>query len=312
MNIRHPLDDRSMLPHVDHPRSSGASRPGSGGFTLVELLVVIAIIGTLIGLLLPSVQNMREASRRSVCTNNMKQMGLGLTSFESARRRFPPGTDDFVRPGEASALEHAWSSYILPHVEESGVSTKIDYTKHWNEAGGNDAASDITLSLYVCPSGIEMFPGKQDYGGILGSAVALSSSTNASVSWDNGVLRGSRDPASGRFRWPTAARMISDGLSKTLLAAEAVDRKSHTGPNGDGNTNSSVGSSRWACGTNCFLHNSPAVNDPSVDGFRSRHPNGLNCVFADGHVVFLSDSVDSDVLVSISTANGGEAVPLDL
>ncbi|NDC62877.1 MAG: DUF1559 domain-containing protein [Planctomycetia bacterium] len=289
-----------------------AGRRTFRGFTLVELLVVISIIGTLIGLLLPSVQNMRETSRRTTCTNNMRQMGVGLTSFESARRRFPAGTDDFVRPGQTAPLEHAWSSYILPHIEQIGVSARIDYTKHWNAPGANDAASDIVLPLYVCPSGIETFPGKQDYGGVLGSAIALSSSTNAVVNWDTGILRGSRHPVSGQFRWPTEARMVSDGLSKTLLVAEAVDRKSHTGPSGDGNTNSSVGSSRWACGTNCFLHNSPAVNDPTVDGFRSRHPRGLNCVFADGHVVFLSDSVDSDVVVTISTASGGEAIPLDL
>ena len=67
-----------------------ASRPQRAAFTLVELLVVIAIIGTLVGLLLPAVQAAREAARRSTCANNLKQLGLALHSYESARKSFPP------------------------------------------------------------------------------------------------------------------------------------------------------------------------------------------------------------------------------
>jgi len=61
------------------------------GFTLVELLVVVAIIGILIAMLLPAVQAAREAARRSTCTNNLKQIGLGILNFESARKMLPSG-----------------------------------------------------------------------------------------------------------------------------------------------------------------------------------------------------------------------------
>lgn len=139
-------------------------------FTLVELLVVIAIIAMLVSMLLPAVQGAREAARRTACLNNIKQLQLAIINYETARRSFPPGA---ARSGAV------WSAFVLPYLEESALYdtlTLIDPkeeleredpigdrqwfspNKNLNggksrlEVGGNMAAIQQHVSLFLCPS----------------------------------------------------------------------------------------------------------------------------------------------------------------
>lgn len=133
------------------------------GFTLVELLVVIAIIGILIGLLLPAVQAVRAAARRTVCANNMKQIALAVHNYESAIQRFPVNQIGPGLPNGSGGYQsgyYSWLVPILPHIEQINLHQQFDHTI--NHGDGDDykissdhpnaAAVNTRVATYLCPS----------------------------------------------------------------------------------------------------------------------------------------------------------------
>ena len=106
-------------------------RDRQAGFTLVEMLVVITIIGTLIALLLPAIQAAREATRRTQCANNVRQIGISIHNFESGRRRFPAGyeaTMPYVDGASDTSPGWGWGAAVLPLLEESSVFKRINFS----------------------------------------------------------------------------------------------------------------------------------------------------------------------------------------
>src|SRR4029078_4323749 len=212
-------------------------------FTLVELLVVIAIIGILVALLLPAIQAAREAARRSQCKNNLKQIGLALHNFESARRSFPPGfistPKNNIVNAEGTGPGWGWGAYILPYLEESSLFQQIDFkTNIEASVSHNKDLRVVTLLAFRCPSDsgeVPVFNVQDASGGTItqvafGNYVGVAGTYEVSVCPDgvypdavsarrpecvhpvvNGVLYRNRQ---------IAIKQIADGLSHTIMVAE--------------------------------------------------------------------------------------------
>jgi prepilin-type N-terminal cleavage/methylation domain-containing protein/prepilin-type processing-associated H-X9-DG protein len=137
------MERKTIVPHFKKPRT--------GGFTLVELLVVIAIIGILVALLLPAIQAAREAARRSQCANNMKQLGIGVLNYESARKVLPPpGQCDSTGSATTTYVIHSTATEILPYIEQSAVYDMFDHTTDPIAAYGATPSGDAFKTPTGC------------------------------------------------------------------------------------------------------------------------------------------------------------------
>src|SRR5215831_587256 len=148
-----------------------ATRHSRPGFTLIELLVVIAIIAVLIALLLPAVQSAREAARRIQCTNNLKQLGLGLHNYESANGSFPMCTVLLYASPTATKpfFQSSWSvpARIAPFMEMGPLYNAINFSLTYSDPP-NTTVSNTPIAYLYCPS---------DPGGHIDDATYLNTGT---------------------------------------------------------------------------------------------------------------------------------------
>jgi prepilin-type N-terminal cleavage/methylation domain-containing protein len=208
------------------------------GFTLIELLVVIAIIAVLVSLLLPAVQQAREAARRSQCKNNLKQMGLAIHNYEGTYSRFPSSgesTDENAIGGKTVRRFFPVSFFvaILPFVDQSPIANGWNYNVHYtNSANSNNALlAKSRIPLYVCPTNGITQPDQLGYG--LTDYMPI-----AYVDYDANGLRGGSaaytpnvpgfDFAGGLGFCKTISQ-TTDGLSNTILVIEDSSRPTNNG-----------------------------------------------------------------------------------
>ncbi|MDR3622867.1 MAG: DUF1559 domain-containing protein [Paludisphaera borealis] len=188
----------------------------SSGFTLIELLVVIAIIAVLIALLLPAVQSAREAARRMQCINNLKQMGLGLSNYESSVGTLPPSMT-MAGKGNVVSWISGWSAQarILPHMEGGNLFNAANLSI-WKEEPPNTTVVASTVGFFICPSEIHPEPALKDYGytGVINYGFCMGD-------WYVFGGIGAQDNRTA-FSHNRGRRLaaITDGLSNTIMAAE--------------------------------------------------------------------------------------------
>ena len=204
--------------------SRACPRPKRGS-SLVELLVVIAIIGVLIGLLLPAVQSARESGRRISCSNNLRQFGLAMLNYESGRGHFPP-------TGTRNSGTAGWSLHcrLLPYAEQDTIASRLDFgqnpfTGSFNNQTPNAAFATVfatPISMLLCPS--DPAPSvNQCNGAAYGGNNYMVSFGSATVSGTNTYWEFSK-PTDGVVYENSRVRamQITDGMSKTVIASEAV------------------------------------------------------------------------------------------
>lgn len=299
-------------------------RSRTRGFTLIELLVVIAIIAVLVALLLPAVQQAREAARRTQCKNNLKQLGLALHNYHDVHRTFPSGwiaVDPATRLPSAheGVSGAAWGLMILPQIEQDNVYKLFNASLPLTDAA-NAPLLKTTLQTFRCPSDPQ-----PDYFTIndeaSGSAITQLPIANYIGCFGTEELDGCENSpgdlpvmadgtcvGDGVFYHNSKVRIddITDGTSNTLLLGERKTVKTldwyTTWP---GMIAEGEEAFQRVCGSADHVPNDPHHH---FDDFSSQHTGGAQFCLADGSVRFVSENMDKATYQATATIRGGEVV----
>ena len=306
------------------------------GLTMIELLVSITIIGILVSLLLPAVQQVREAARRMACKNNLHNLGLALHNYHERHNKFPPGAVGPLTPNFPQYMglkSHGLGAFVLSDLDQQPLADQYNWNVPWFDPE-NQPVVNTPLPVWQCPSAPanriqegwqltvmppprELFDGTAacgDYAGMGGVDPGLAKII--------GPIFGPQDVRGvyeGVFLVNAARRLedIKDGPSHTILMAECAGRPQQWLQGHRLGPIIPLTGGAWASrnlvgcrGTNRdgTLFGPCAVNCTNNREVYSFHSGGANVVFADGSVHFLSESINIRVFAALVTRAGKEVV----
>ncbi|EAQ76916.1 hypothetical protein DSM3645_11636 [Blastopirellula marina DSM 3645] len=289
---------------------------------MVELLVVIAIIGVLIALLLPAVQQAREAARRIQCSGNLKQLGLAMHNYHDVNRSLPIGY-------YGDQTGDGWIKGLLPYLEQNAMADIWLEDKNYNDGSTNETVvCNTRLSILTCPSDTpaswyHTIP-QYNYAVNLGNTSTFRSSPLNGVTFAKGPFHNENDHTmpSTKPCITYGLRDITDGTSNTLMMMEVRQGMEKTDLRG---------LTWWGPGSGVSAHYGPNSTSPDVlsSGFcvtnplqgmpctgtgatlfssRSQHPGGAQAVMCDASVQFYPETIDVAAWRSMGTMQNGEVV----
>lgn len=308
---------------------------------MIELLVVIAIIGILVALLLPAVQAAREAARRAQCANHLKQLVLAVHLFEDSHKKLPANRygdyDDPATWGGPYEDSRSWSwlSAILPYLEQTNLHQQGDVP---NRALNQSTILGSVVPTFHCPSDqlgqVKVYPeqsrylrtgvpvGLTNYKGVQGANFCWGDWANGSTVNNQCEPWWKGDGVFYPMDWqkPKSLGKVKDGTSNTLMVGEDIWNMR-----------------RATCDTPCYglgfswAHpveaNATAALPPNArrpdgqpyadddwtghNGFRSRHPGGVQFALCDGSVRHVSNTIALGSYRAAATIAGGESAGLD-
>ena len=298
-------------------------RNAASGFTLVELLVVIAIIGILIGMLLPAVQSVREAARRTQCMNQVKQLPLAALNYESALMLLPAGAQHINavalnRGNDGSSFGWGWRAEILPYMEQSNISDGLDFDNKIN-VGNNATLVTTVVNTFICPSDPMMSETPHRVAGLdmsmssyLGNGGSIEWAFCPAEDFSDGVLMRCLDD---NYKGIPLGD-VTDGTSNTFFCGETIsyaiaqgnpfiwDPAMYAATKNNGTAARTLGQIRTGHGK---FDPDWMVEDDEIlrNSFASNHTGGAVFAFVDGSVHFISDSIEHNQLTENEWRVGG-------
>jgi prepilin-type N-terminal cleavage/methylation domain-containing protein len=293
------------------------------GLTLIELLVVVAIVGVLLALMLPAIQHSREAARKTVCANNLKQIGLAIHGYLVSQKAFPPGyiSKVYVNHDDAGP-GWSWAPMIMRFMENTDLADHVPMSQPIESDAGRVRLTSVPT--FVCPSD-DMFEPLIDIRDKRWDTVLCQMAASNYVA-SAGTIRPTcmlcRDRFDGMFgrNRRIEPRELQDGLSKTIAIGERASYWSRAGLWGVVPESKLIDTQKpdlYAAGPGYVLGTTfkegfnleteemeHATMGTLAEAFGSRHPGGAFFMFADAGVRFVWDDTDPGVMNALATRDG--------